>query len=146
MLSLQFFELSTPTATILGALVGATAVILTTIVTTLWQHRTEQKRILETRNLERSREETSRVDVISTEVAGAVRQLAIKMSTALHSMCWLTWLARSAPDQVTKAKLDLYDSEQHKTLPEIGGYSTTVAALDQNVYKKFNRLSGKSML
>ena len=40
----------------------------------------------------------------------------------------------------TKAKLDLYDTEQHKTLPEIGGYSATLAALDKEVYKKIQPL------
>jgi hypothetical protein len=83
---------------------------------------------------------TSREDVISTALTDAVQPLAIKMSTALHSMCWLTWLARTAPERVTQARIDLYDDEQHKTLPEISGYSMTVAALDKEVYKKIEPL------
>jgi len=125
-----------PYATILGALIGATGAIAAGAFTSWWLLRLERIRIDENRDLERIRLDSSREDVISKELADAVQQLAIKMSAALHSMCWLTWLARVAPERVTKERLDLYDSELHKTLPEISGYSTTVAALDRGVYKK----------
>jgi hypothetical protein len=128
-MSVQLILVNPPTATLLGALVGATAAILAAVITSWWLLRIEQIRT-----------EKTREDVVSTELAGAVQELAIKMSTALHSMCWLTWLTRTDPDRVTQARLDLFDSEQHKTLPEIGGYSTTVAALDKDVYKKIHQV------
>jgi hypothetical protein len=64
----------------------------------------------------RGKSSTSREDVISTALSEAVQLLTMKMSTALHSMCWLTWLARTAPERVTKQRLDLYDDEQHKSV------------------------------
>ncbi len=95
-----------PYSTVLGAVIGATAAILAAALTSWRLLHLERIRITENREFERSRLESSREDVLSTELADAVQQLAIKMATALHSMCWLTWLARTAPDQVTKKGLN----------------------------------------
>jgi hypothetical protein len=127
-------------ATVLGAIAGATAVILGANLTSRRQLQGVRMTLEENRTLEDARLRTSREDLIITAPTDAVQPLAMKMSTALHSMCWLTWLARTAPERVTKERLDLYDAEQHKTLPEIGGYSTTVAALDKGVHEKIEPL------
>jgi hypothetical protein len=49
-------------------------------------------------------------------------------------MCWLTWLAAARPEQLTQARIDKYDEEQHATLPKILGYLSTTAALDSILY------------
>ena len=50
-------------------------------------------------------------------------------------MCWLTWLAATRQDQLTQARVDKYDDEQHATLPKILGYLSTTAALDSELYQ-----------
>ena len=98
MLGVQLFALNPPTATVLGALVGATTAILAVAITSwrllrleririeenrieenrIEENRIEENRIEENRELERSRLDASREDVVSTELADAVQQLAIK--------------------------------------------------------------------
>src|SRR4051794_2714118 len=112
-------SLTPPMATVLGALVGAGAGIAGALLTTWLQLR-----------LERRRSHQTREDAIAKELSGAVQQLTIKMASSVHSMCWLTWLAESGPDRVQQANLDAYDTEQHKFVPEILGYLSTVAAVD----------------
>lgn len=118
-------NITPPVATLLGALVGATVGIGGALLTTWLQLR-----------LDRRRTAQAREDAIGKEFAAAVQQLTIRMASALHSMCWLTWLAVNRGDRLTQSNLDAYDAELHKLLPEVLGYMSTVAALDQGVYEK----------
>ena len=117
-------SLTAPIATVLGALVGASAGISGALLTTWLQLRLEQRR---------SRQ--SREDAIARELSGSIQQLTTRMASSVHSMCWLTWLAATRGDRVTQANLDAYDAEQHRILPEILGYMGTVAAVDVGVYQ-----------
>ena len=118
--------LAAPYATIIGAVVGATAGIVGALLTA-WSQRL----------LERSRSKTAREDAVAKELSAAVQQLTIRMESALHSMCWLTWYAYvGRGDRLTQKRLDAYDRELHKTLPEILGYLSTVAALDMSTHDK----------
>ncbi len=116
--------LTAPYATIIGAIVGATAGVVGALLTA-WSQRL----------LERSRSKTAREDAVAKELSTAVQQLTISMESALHSMCWLTWYAYvGRGDRLTQKRLDAYDLELHKTLPEMLGYLSTVAALDMSTH------------
>jgi hypothetical protein len=136
----QLFALTPPVATFLGALVGATAAIAAAILTTWRLMVLERMRLDEARKVEESRVKEDREKVISEDLSDAVQQLTIKMAASLHSMCWLTWLARQGANRVDQPRLDLYDKEQHQVLPEILGYLSTVAALDADIYKSIKPL------
>jgi hypothetical protein len=86
------------------------------------------------RGLERD-EQSKRADALAKELSTAVQQLTISIASAIHSMGWLTWLAAARPDQLTQARIDKYDDEQHSTLPKIFGYLATTAALDTTLYE-----------
>jgi hypothetical protein len=107
----------------LGALVGLTGVVIGGLLTVLHQRRLEKDKAL-----------NARADALAKELAGAVQQLTISLASAVHSMCWLTWLAATRPDQLTQMKIDKYDDEQHVMLPKILGYLSTTAALDVKLY------------
>jgi hypothetical protein len=88
------------------------------------------------RRLERDKALNARADAVVKELAAAVQQLTISVASALHSMCWLTWLADTRPDQLTQARIDKYDDEQHINLPRILGFLGTTAALDLDLYQQ----------
>jgi len=85
---------------------------------------------------ERSKWLRAREDAIAQELRLAVLQLSIKMATALHSMCWLTWVAEDHSDHISSDRFKSYDDELHKLLPEIAGSLAAVAALDKDTYKQ----------
>jgi hypothetical protein len=118
-----------PVATFLAALVAATAAIAAASLTTWRALKSEQSRI-----------EEDREKVISEALSDAIQQLTMKMAASLHSMCWLTWLAKRGPARVNRKRLDLYDKEQHKVLPEILGHLSIVAALDAKMHNKLREL------
>lgn len=124
--------LTPATATFLGALVGAAAGCAVAVFTARAQLR-----------LERERSDSSREDAATKELSSAVQQLVIKMSSALHSMCWLTWFAHYRGARLEQKMIDNYDSEMHMVTPEILGHLSTVAALDdandeKGVYRKLS--------
>ncbi|HEX9961672.1 MAG TPA: hypothetical protein VGB00_12100 [Pyrinomonadaceae bacterium] len=83
---------------------------------------------------ERAKWAREREDAIGKELRLAVLQLTVKMASALHSMCWLTWGTSEYPDRISSEKIKIYDDELHKGLPEISGSLVSVAALDRGTY------------
>jgi hypothetical protein len=71
---MDFSTLSAPIATVLGALVGATAGISGALLTTWLQLRLDRRRAAQTRD-----------DSVAKAFAEAAQQLTIKMASALHS-------------------------------------------------------------
>jgi len=69
-----------------------------------------------------------------------LQQLAVKLAAAVHSMCWLTWLATAAPSRITQERIDIYDKELHELLPQITGLQAVVAAIDQAAYTRLAAL------
>ena len=128
----QLLQLTQPVATALAGLSGAIAGIAAAIITALLLHKNEKRRIKEDRE-----------KAISEDLSEASQNLTIKMAASLHSMCWLTWLARYGPNRVDQDRIDLYDEEQHKILPEIFGYLSTVAIIDADIYEKLKPLAYK---
>lgn len=120
--------LTAPIATLIGAIVALSGGIAIGLLT-VWHQR----------SLERDKAGNARADALARELAGAVQQLVINIASALHSMCWLTWLAAARPDQLTQSKIDKYDDEQHETLPRILAYLATTAALDMKLHDELRK-------
>ncbi|MBD2168181.1 hypothetical protein H6G64_35860 [Calothrix sp. FACHB-156] len=83
---------------------------------------------------ERAKWQITREDAIIQELRIVIQQVTIKMAAAMHSMTWLTWIAKEDVSQITIEKIKLYNEEQNKLLPEILGFSSSVAALDKTAY------------
>jgi hypothetical protein len=116
-------DLSAPLATVLGASIGLVGVLIGGLLT-VWHQR----------RLERDKASYVRSDTRAKETSAAAQQLAISMASAVHSACWLTWLAGTRPDALTQGRIDKYDEEQHATLPKVLGYLSTLSALDPGLY------------
>jgi hypothetical protein len=116
-------------ASLLGAAIGATAGI-TGGALTAWRQG----------QLEQAKWARARKDVLANDLRTTLQQLAVKLAAAVHSMCWLTWLARAAPSRVTQERIDAYDKELHELLPQITGLQAVVAAIDQSAYARLAAL------
>lgn len=122
-----------PTAAVIGAGIGASVTLISTLLTTFlagWrQERTEgQKHIWAVE------------DANSAKLDDALTQMTIKLATALHLMCWVTWLAAKGPARFTEERADGYDREMHLLLPEISSWSSIIAALDIEAFRKISKL------
>jgi hypothetical protein len=82
----------------------------------------------------------ARDDIKMSDLRSGLQQLIFTASLAAHSMCWLTWLADSDPVRVTKDRLDQYDAEMHKLLPQLLGNLAFVASIRPATYGRFKEL------
>lgn len=115
-------------AIVLGAGIGALAGITGGMLASWRQTQLEREKWLRGRD-----------DVLANELRVSLQQLTVKLAGAMHSMCWLTWLAKQAPQRLTENRITEYDNEMHELLPQITGLHAMVAALDR---ASFDRLSG----
>jgi hypothetical protein len=90
--------------------------------------------------LELQRWKRARDDVLTADLRNGLQQLILTIASSVHSMCWLTWLADTDPAKVTKARIDLYDDEMHKLLPQLLGQLALVASLRPQTYWIFKDL------
>jgi len=93
--------------------------------------------------LEKRKAKYTRLETLEKELGTAVQQFSINVSSALHSMCWLTWAAKMGADYVSQERIDKYDDELHATLPKIMGYLSTIAALDVSLFVGLQEQSSK---
>ena len=108
---------------VLGALIGALAVILVAFLNNQRQSR-----------LERDKWSRGLSDAFANELRAAVKELATELAKASHSMCWLCWLASHGPSRLTQERIDQYDTEMHVLLPRITGLHAVIAGMDQRVH------------
>ncbi|MEK6286299.1 MAG: hypothetical protein AABO57_11200 [Acidobacteriota bacterium] len=114
---------------VLGALIGALAVVGGALLNSQRQARLEREKWL--RGLS---------DAFANDIRSAVKELATDLAKASHSMCWLCWLARYGPSRLTQKRIDQYDEEIHALLPRITGLHAVIAGMDQRVYADLARL------
>jgi cell division protein FtsB len=69
-----------------------------------------------------------------------VEQLAVNVASGLHSICWLTWVAKQEPKAVTEEKVSSYNKEAHKFLAKVFGLQASIAALDPGKFKHVESL------
>jgi hypothetical protein len=115
-------------AALIGIFGGCLAGFVTARLT--WRHEGEKWR--------RARE-----DAASADLRAGVQQLILALASAVHSMCWLTWLAEKGPAKMTAERIAAYDDELHKVLPQILGYHALVSSLRPQVYQRFNEFIEK---
>lgn len=108
---------------VLGALIGALAVVGVALLNSRRQARLEREKWL--RGLS---------DSFANELRAVVKELATELANAAHSMCWLCWLARHGPSRLSQERIDQYDKEMHVLLPRITGLHAVLAGMDQRVH------------
>jgi len=84
-----------------------------------------------------------REDALVETVRSDIRQLALKMGAAAHSMCWITWLAVETDLSVddAKARFADYDREMHLLLPEIMGLMPALSTLEPKLFEELDQLA-----
>jgi hypothetical protein len=82
----------------------------------------------------------TRDDAHTSDLRAGLQQLILTISSAAHSMCWLTWLADADASKLTKERVIQYDAEMHKVLPQLLGSHALVASLRPQTYRRFKDL------
>lgn len=90
--------------------------------------------------LERDKWKRNINDTFRSELRTCIRELTTKIAAAIHSMCWLCWLAKFGADRLTQEQIDQYDNEIHTLLPQITGYHAVMASMDFRAYELFKPL------
>jgi hypothetical protein len=73
-------------------------------------------------------------DAKADRLDDAICQLTVKLASAQHSMCWITWVASEAPNRITQERADAYDKEMHTIIPEFLGLWSQIASHDMEAY------------
>src|SRR5215510_5963381 len=84
--------------------------------------------------LERAKWPMTREDALAASFREALERFLEPMMSAGHSICWLTWLAERAPDELTAGRLAAYEAEMHKLLPRVSSSLTLLSAHDAPTY------------
>ena len=84
--------------------------------------------------LERAKWPMTREDTLAASFRNALEQFLVPTMSAAHSICWFTWLAVKAPQELTVERLAAYESELHKYLPLISSSLTLLSAHDAQTY------------
>jgi hypothetical protein len=90
--------------------------------------------------LELQRWKRARDDVLTADLRNGLQQLILTIASSVHSMCYLTWVANADPAKVTKSRIDLYDDEMHKLVPQLLGQHALLASLRPPTYWIFKDL------
>lgn len=114
---------------ILIAVIGATAGILGSMLTARRQAR-----------LEMDKWSRGVSDAFRSEIRSTVKDFATNTASAIHSMCWLCWLARYGPEKLSLERVNQYDNEMHALFPRITGLHATIAGMDYDVYGRLKPL------
>jgi hypothetical protein len=88
------------------------------------------------RKLERERLREARSDALLGELGTSFQRVAIDVSAAAHSMCWLTWQA--ANGHMTQKMIDDYNAEIHTVMPRLVGGKIKIWAMDPGLGDKLD--------
>ena len=122
--------MSTVLSAMVGALIGATAVIVNSLL--LNRHQL---------NLEKEKTRPASMTTLTTELRAAVAQVGLEMMSIQHSMEWVCWLAQMDQDMTDREIGSKYNQEVHERIPKMLGQMAVVASLDQRMYEQLNRLA-----
>jgi hypothetical protein len=109
----------------------------------------EQAQQLETFKSERShlleafRNQLSRRDEAARNVRVAVAEVAKGLAAGSHAICWLCWMAKYSPKEMTSEQLRSYEKEINTILSELVGSRVILAALDEKIHSSLSPLVKK---
>ena len=124
--------LDTQTATLVAAAVAAIASLSNTIITSWRQSRLEERRWRRARQDELDKWQQQRQDSADVALRTAIATLGQQLSACVQAICWFTWKAAYAPEQVTSAEFEKYEAEIKVLLPTLVSARFMVAALDRS--------------
>lgn len=90
-------------------------------------------------HIEQAKWPMQREDALAANFRDALQSFLLPTMSAIHSVCWLTWLAENASDEFTAERLRLYEEELHGYLPQITSSLTLLSAHDAPTYRKLKK-------
>ena len=81
---------------------------------------------------------TTRV-TFDTELRTAIREFTMAVSSALHSMSWITWEA-GYRERLDKEMIESYDKELHLLHPQIYGQLMVIASFSKDLYAELKHI------
>jgi hypothetical protein len=120
---------TSPSAVLLGALIGGGAAVIGTAITGTIAYRVERSR-------QAGAAQLASVTALREQIA-----LAFTALFALqHALNWVIWFAKYAADDVNRKMVRAFDDEVHTAHPQILGALTLVASLNMTIYKEITPL------
>ncbi|RME45268.1 MAG: hypothetical protein D6791_11190 [Chloroflexi bacterium] len=117
---------------LIGAGIGGLVGLIGAVLNSRQQQRLEDQRWYRARH-----------DVVLQELKAEMAGFARTLAAVLHTMEWLTWIAREHPERITTGRLAAYSEEMNRLWPELTGASIVIAALDQDIYRHLAALTEK---
>lgn len=127
------------TAVVIAAAVGAVAAVCGQTLQAWRQSSVERAKI----ELERTKLNHGQVASLHSEMRSTLQSAIQKMASATHSMCWLTWIGKEAPNRFSQRELTRYDEEMHGLLPEIIGLQARIASYTPELGTRFHELTSR---
>ena len=125
-------ELTQQTATLIAAIVAASAALTNAVFTARRQSRLEQEKWSRARDDEKARWEQGRQDRADEALRLALADVARQIAVAAQAISWLTWKAAHEPSQLTAADVAAYNEDIKAVMPNIVAAHLLVVALDRS--------------
>ena len=116
----------------IGGIISAVTAITTSQLTTRNQLR-----------VEREKAGIGRHEALLTELRSHIAEVAREMLSVQHSMEWVCWHAKQAPDLINDRLVTQYHKEIHTVIPQLLGSLAVVASINQKVYEELSALADK---
>lgn len=137
-------------ATIIGAGIGAIAALCGVFLThrrsefaRQKEHELEIHKLQHQLDLEHEKLAASHKSLLDQETRTAIQSCVAQIASATHSMCWLLWMITVDENRFTAQRVEKYDEEMHRLLPEIIGLIARIRAYDPDTAKRISKLSRK---
>ena len=120
------------TATLIAAIVAASAALANAVFAARRQSRLEQEKWSRARDDEKARWEQGRQDRADEALRLALADVARQIAIAAQAISWLTWKAAHAPSQLDSADVAAYNENIKAVMPNVVSAHLLVVALDRS--------------
>lgn len=93
--------------------------------------------------IELLRTQLSRETVVLEKLNEAIAEVARRLAAGSHSICWLCWIAKFCPKDLTTEHLTAYDKEMNEILSQLVGARVVLTALSPQVHTTLSPLIQK---
>ncbi len=121
------------TATLIAAIIAASAAIMNAVLVGWRQSNLEQKKWQRSRKDEDDKWRQNRQDEADTKLRAAISELARNITSGGQAIAWLTWKASRTPQLLTPKDISEYNTDMKMILPNIMSTHLLVVALDRTM-------------
>jgi len=122
------------TAGLIGVAIGGIISAVTALTTSQLTTRNQLR-------LEREKAGIGRHETLLAELRSHIAEVAREMLSVQHSMEWVCWHAKQAPNLIDTKLVTQYHKEIHTVIPQLLGSLAVVASIDQRVFEDLSVLA-----